>query len=138
MLTDNNAFPISPFPERDILPYQLIARHFAVFRHVSLGNRFACWKPPQRTAYLFNARTFYKLSSVEKGTIGELKAAQLLTDDGYEVYRNMAATGKADLLVVRGNLAWLLDVKASKHAGHKTRLSERQEWLGVQPYMVQL
>lgn len=72
-----------------------------------------------------------------KGAINELEAAAWLISEGYEVFRNLAPVGKADLIIwKKGIIPILVDVKSagsySKVQNVKTVSKINGEWQFVE------
>src|SRR5262245_4735089 len=65
------------------------------------------------------------------GARSELIACEWLLSQGYEVFRNVSATGPIDVVAIKGSEVLLLDVKSSGSA-----LSAEQRALGVKALRV--
>lgn len=60
---------------------------------------------------MYASENFAKLTSADKGAIGELKACVWLLSQGYEVYRNISAVGIFDIVAIKDGLVKKIDVK---------------------------
>jgi len=52
-----------------------------------------------------------KFSEKRTGDITEITACNLLLKEGYEVFRNLCCTGAVDIVAIKDNKVYLIDVK---------------------------
>ena len=75
-----------------------------------------------------------KFSDKRTGDITEITACNLLLKEGYEVFRNLCCTGPVDIVVIKDNKVYLVDVKTpSVYKGKlsSNKLTPIQKELGV-------
>ena len=77
-----------------------------------------------------------KFSDKRTGDITEITACNLLLKEGYEVFRNLCCTGPVDIVVIKDNKVYLVDVKTlrTEEYGYKlcySKLTPIQKELGV-------
>ena len=69
-----------------------------------------------------------KMSATRKGSRNELAATVWLLDQGYEVFRNVCASGPIDIIARRGSEMRLIDV----HTNRITGLTAQQQAAGIE------
>ena len=73
-------------------------------------------------------------SDKRTGDITEITACNLLLKEGYEVFRNLCCTGAVDIVIIKDNKVYLVDVKTPtiyKKKFYYSKLTPIQKELGV-------
>ena len=75
-----------------------------------------------------------KFHEKRTGDITEITACNLLLKEGYEVFRNLCCTGPVDIVIIRDNKVFLVDIKTPhvyKDKMHFNKPTSIQKELGV-------